>query len=215
LAPIVAWSFVLGFVTAAGMGVYHFVRYRPRCTILSPGNVRHRFAGVEVWDVSELRRLWRLTSESEARFAHLTFTPDGEQLAYRAADRQCERLDLVDPPSGLDRWLEERWPNLFGRERPGISVIDTDSGRECFRLMKGADCTPLLSEDGSTLVTVHGQLFMPIGGGESALRAERVQVWEVSPRRALIGSWLTALGLAAALWLVRLARRRRLAARAN
>src|SRR5438093_1029539 len=34
-------SFFLGFLAAVGGGVFHFVRYRPRCTIENAGIVQH------------------------------------------------------------------------------------------------------------------------------------------------------------------------------
>src|SRR5262249_11468886 len=35
LRRLIAWSFFLGFLAAVGTIVFHFVRYRPRCTIES------------------------------------------------------------------------------------------------------------------------------------------------------------------------------------
>jgi hypothetical protein len=38
---LIAWSVILGLLTAAGVGVFHFVRYRPRCTIAALHPVHH------------------------------------------------------------------------------------------------------------------------------------------------------------------------------
>src|SRR5262249_26069380 len=38
---LIAWSCFICLLTAVGAGVYHFVRYRPRCTIEGPIVVRH------------------------------------------------------------------------------------------------------------------------------------------------------------------------------
>jgi WD40 repeat protein len=108
------------------------------------------------------------------------FTPDGRHvLLFGHQSRRRE-------PYFWEAWLEERWPDIFGDRIPAMSVMETATGRELFRVLRHGWQWFALSDDGSTLVTVDA------ADGDAENRFI-VRVWDVSPAKA----YLWAIGAAA------------------
>ena len=89
-------------------------------------------------------------------------------------------------PYFWEAWLEKRWPDIFGDHIPAVSVMETATGRELFRVLRHGWQSRLLSDDGSTLVTVDSLSDEEKAGFATC-------VWDVSPTRA----YLWAIGVAA------------------
>jgi hypothetical protein len=85
-----------------------------------------------------------------------------------------------------EAWLEKRWPDIFGDHIPAVSVLETATGRELFRVLRHGWQARLLSDDGSTLVTVDAL-------SDEARDGFATRIWDVSPTRA----YLWAVGAAA------------------
>jgi WD40 repeat protein len=107
-------------------------------------------------------------------------TPDGRFFAI-AGTRVRD-----GPP---ERWL----PEWFGRNVPGVVVIDTENGREVMRLNRWGQI--LLSDDGSTLVISElmpeNQMVLRVWGVSTA----RAWIWAVTALLlAALGIWLSKWG---------------------
>lgn len=92
-----------------------------------------------------------------------------------------------------EKWLDDGWPDFLGEGRPFASIVESATGRELFRVHRGKPNDlrhTLLSDDGSTLVTVE---LVDFRTGTNTLR-----IWDVQPRRAYAWS----LAAIAALMLV-------------
>lgn len=111
---LIAWSCFLGLLAADGVGVFHWVRYRPRCTVEGPQWVLHvsrdgrwavtrkpdtaekdKRAVVEVWDTNTGR-----AARSFVTGVHITKSPDARYFA------SCQDgvLQLIDWQSGTS-WV--------------------------------------------------------------------------------------------------------------
>ena len=83
-------------------------------------------------------------------------------------------------PTGLESWLENRWPRVLGYNSPTSIVMERVAGRVLFCLSGGGDdsgivdeFSRLLSEDGSTLVTFN-----------RALDLDTIRIYDVHSARA-------------------------------
>src|SRR5262245_48869245 len=121
LRRILGWSLFLGFLGAVGFGVFHFVRYRPRCTIPELLFVRHLSADgsqlvttkppglgkvrergpLQIWDTHRGRVVNEFLGDVAAS---CVLSPDKTQLAAGLGDGT---LHLVDWRSGQDWQIED------------------------------------------------------------------------------------------------------------
>lgn len=118
---LLGWAVFLGFLGAVGVGVFHFVRYRPRCTIpellfvmhLSgdgsrlvtikpPGNNQvHARTPVQVWDTHSGSLMREMFGEGPGWFE---FSPDGRTMAAGLEDGT---VWLADWQAGTQRQVDD------------------------------------------------------------------------------------------------------------
>ena len=98
-------------------------------------------------------------------------------------------------PRFWEDWLAKWLPDVFGDGLPGVLVMEAATGRELLRVVNRGNETYVLSEDGSTLITIDPTPGPP---GTFALRA-----WDVSPAKAWRGAVGAVLAAALVVGLVR------------
>jgi WD40 repeat protein len=122
-------------------------------------------------------------------------TPDGRHVLLHGHQwRQRE-------PYFWEAWLEKRWPDVFGHSIPAVSVMETATGRELFRVLRHGWQSRMLSDDGSTLVTVDAL-------SDEGRDGFATRIWDVSPTRAYLWAIGVAAGTGIALLFLRRVRRK-------
>lgn len=117
LRRLIAWSCFFGLLTAVGAGVFHFVRYRPRCTIEGPLVVRHLSPDGR-WLVAEA--MSQPKRDSDAQIV----------LGLRVFDAHSGRLVRSVPALAHDFVQSPDGRHFVGQTRDGpLQIIDWQSGK--------------------------------------------------------------------------------------
>ena len=163
LRRILGWAFFLGVLGAVGFGVFHFVRYRPRCVIGGSFLTTHlssdgsklwtlmkknyvRYGPAQAWDT----HTGEVTQEllGDVKVTYDQSSGDGRHLAVKLDDGT---LRLIDWHIGKDMLMDElrnllpihfsskgRWLHLVADVDKPSFVVDVASGKVALRLESGS-----------------------------------------------------------------------------
>src|SRR5262245_34088035 len=169
------WAFFLGLLAAVGLGVFHFVRYRPRCVIAGPLVVRHLsadgsqlrtlgvkdgyklFGPAQIWDTHSGALVQEILGDVEIRDDDKS--NDGRYLAVGLRDHTLRIVDWhagrempVDklPDVRMDGFSPKgRW--LFAHANPKSHfIIEVATGKTVLHVDSGQ---PFFSSDDRLLFT--------------------------------------------------------------
>ncbi|GEM_PF-3318631 len=122
LRRLIAWSCFLGFLTAVGVGVFHFIPHRPLCTIEGPMAVRY-FSPDGRWLICQA-------------YPNVPSGPGNEHLGLRVFDGGSGQMvhSFRDLWGGFERSPHGRHlfvPNGFTRAHIRPGVVSYTSGPTC------------------------------------------------------------------------------------
>lgn len=158
LGRLIRWAVFLGFLSAVGVGVFHFVRYRPRCVIEGPLTLQHlspdgsrlitlqrpkgatvldgsKCGPFQVWDLRSGQAIHDFLNDTDVWIAKCS--PTSPHVAALPHDNS---LHLIDWASGAERTIkldgngsELRFSRkgrwLHGADLVSHSFIDVLQGR--------------------------------------------------------------------------------------